>query len=118
MCLSLLAYRYIQAILSRSVNGYGDSTKVLSRQALLYLYSIVHSEPLHLRHILVEYLRHQGEYARIGVIFSKPYITRLITGMGLLDVIRRAENIIVSSPLSIKTMRLMAWFVDIDQEFT
>lgn len=39
-CLSQPLYRYMHAVLSRSVNGRGDSTGVLSRQELLYLYLI------------------------------------------------------------------------------
>lgn len=68
-CLSWLAYRYIHAILSRLVNGCGDNTGNLRRQELLYLYFMVQSEPIHLRHILAEYLCHQDQYARVGVIF-------------------------------------------------
>lgn len=57
-CLSWPSYRYVYAILSRSVNGHGDSTCVLSRHELLYLYSMVQSIPIHLGHILVVYLQH------------------------------------------------------------
>lgn len=41
------------------------------------------------------------------MIFSGAYITRLIMDMGLLDAVRGAEKIIVPSPLSLETMRLM-----------
>lgn len=68
---------------------------------------MVLSEPLHLGHIIAEYLRHQGQYARVGVLFSGPYITRLIMGMGLLDAIRGIEKTIAPAPLGLETMRMM-----------
>lgn len=80
------------------MNGRGNNTGVLSRQELFYLYLKVQSEPLHLRHILSEYLYHQGQYAKVRVIFLGPYITRLIMGMGLVDAIRGVEKIIIPSP--------------------
>lgn len=46
ICLSQSAYRYIHAVLSRSVNGHGGNTGVLSCQELLYLslwYRVSHS---------------------------------------------------------------------------
>lgn len=107
ICLSRSAYRYNHAILSKLVNGRDDSTIVLSIQELLYLYSIVQNEPLYLRHIFVEYLCHYGQYTRVGVLFSGPYITRVIVVMGLMDVIRGAEKIRVPSPLGLETMHLM-----------
>lgn len=58
-------------------------------------------------HILLEYLLHQGQYARVGVLFSGLYITRLIMGMGLMDPIQGAEKIIVPSTLGLEDMRLM-----------
>lgn len=52
-------------------------------------------------------MKHQDQYARVGVLFSGPYITRLIIGIGVMDAIRGAEKIIISSPLGLETMRLM-----------
>jgi len=89
------------------VSGRGDNTGVLSRQELLYLYSMEHRVPLHMGHVVAEYLRHQGQYARVGAIFSGPYITRLIMGMGLVETIRGAERTMVPAPLSLETLRQM-----------
>lgn len=89
------------------MNSRGDSTGVLSRQELLYLYLMVQRQPLHLGHIVAEYLRHQGLYGWISVLFFGPYIMRLIMGMGLLDAIRGDEKAIVPASLGIETMRLM-----------
>jgi len=105
--LSQPSYRYIHAILTRSVSERGDSTGVLSRQDLLYLYSMVKSVPLHLGYVLAEYLRHQGQYARIGVIFAGPFITRLLIRMGFRDGLRRAEQTVTSAPITLETLRLM-----------
>lgn len=68
---------------------------------------MVQSKSLHLGHILAEYLPHQGQYARVGILFSGPYITQLFITMGLLDAIKEAEMMIVPSPLGLETMRLM-----------
>jgi len=68
---------------------------------------MVQRVPLHLGHIVAEYIRHQGQYARVGVIFCGPYITRLIIGIGLLDTIRGAERTMVPAPLSLETLRQM-----------
>lgn len=56
---------------------------------------------------MAEYLHHQGQYARLGVLFSGSYITRLIMGMCLLDMIRGAKKIIVPSSLGLETMRFI-----------
>ncbi len=56
-CLVRPAHRYLHAIFSRSVSGRGDSTGVLSRQELLYLYSMVQGVPIHLGHIVADYIR-------------------------------------------------------------
>lgn len=69
--------------------------------------SMVQSELLHPGRIMTEYIRHFGQYARVRVIFSGSYITRLIMGIGLIDTIRGTEKIIVQSTLGLKTMRLM-----------
>ncbi|WP_375645352.1 hypothetical protein, partial [Bartonella sp. CL5QHWL] len=105
--LSLPSNRYIHAILTRSVSGRGDSTGLLNRQDLLYLYSMVKNVPLHLGYVLAEYLRHQGQYARVGVIFAGPFITRLLIGMGLRDGVRRAEKTVTPAPITLETLRLM-----------
>ncbi|KAH7659753.1 hypothetical protein IHE45_16G050900 [Dioscorea alata] len=106
-CLSRPAYRCLHAVMSRSISGRGDSTGVLSRQELLYLYSMVESEPLHLGHIVADYIRHQGQYPRVGVIFAGPYITRLLIGLGLRDGVRGAEKTNVPVPLGTDTLRMM-----------
>lgn len=67
---------------------------------------MVQSEPIHLGHITMEYLGHQG-HARVIVLSSGPYITQLTIGMGLLDAIRGAEKMIVPSPFGLETIRLM-----------
>lgn len=72
MCLSQPTYYYLHAVLSKLVNGHGDNTCVLNRQELLYLHSMVQIMPFYLGHIVAEYLRYQGQYSRIGVIFSWP----------------------------------------------
>lgn len=74
---------------------------------LLYLYSMVQNEPIHLGHIVAEYLRHQSQYAKIGVLFSGAYITRLIMGISLLDAIKGAAKTIVPALLGLETMSLM-----------
>lgn len=103
MYLSRPAYRYVHATLNRLVNGRGDCRGVLNRQELLYLYSMVRCQPIYLGNILVEYLHQEAQYAKVGVIFSRPYITKLIMGMGLLYAIQGAEKTIIPSPLGIQT---------------
>lgn len=107
MSLARPSYRYIHTVLSRSVNGCGDSNGVICRQELLYLYWIIHSEPLHLGHIVAEYLHYQSQYIRVRVLFVGLYITRLVVGMGLLKAISGAEKTIIPSPFGLETMRLM-----------
>lgn len=50
--------RYIHAILSRSLIRHHDSTGVLSQLDLLYLNSMIQNKPLHLRHVMADYLFH------------------------------------------------------------
>lgn len=107
MSLAWPSYRYIHTILNRSLNGPGVSTGVLSRQELLYLYSMVQSKPLHLGHIVTKYLHHYGQYLRVGVLFASLYITTLIMGMGIHEAIRGTDKMIIPSPLRLVTMRLM-----------
>jgi len=68
---------------------------------------MVKNVPLHLGYVLAEYLRHQGQYARVGVIFAGPFITRLLIGMGLRDSVRRAEQTVTPAPITLETLRLM-----------
>lgn len=77
----------------------------LARATLSVFYMLI--ELIHLGHIVADYVHHQGQYAKVSVLFSGPYITGLIMGMGLLDIIKGAEEAIVPSPLSIESMRLI-----------
>lgn len=36
-------------------------------------------------HLFAEIISHQGQYVHLGAIFTRPYITQLIIGMGLID---------------------------------
>ena len=79
------AHRYIHALLTRTIAGRADSTSVVTRSDLLLLYSIVERLPIHLGYIMADLISHQGHYPRLAKIFTGPYITRLIRGMGLID---------------------------------
>ena len=41
------AYKYIHALLDRTVMGRGDSTRVLGYLDLLYLHNMTQNEPIH-----------------------------------------------------------------------
>lgn len=58
--LSRPSYRYVHAILSRSVTGRGEGVGSLSQLDLLYLHSMNQRKPLHLGYIVPDYLRHQS----------------------------------------------------------
>ena len=78
--LSHPAYRYIHALLTRTVAGCGYSTGVLGRLNLLYLHSMAQSEPIHLEYIVPDYIRHQRQYHRVEVLFACTYITASLGG--------------------------------------
>lgn len=105
--LSQLSYRYLHSVLSRSMIGQADNTAVLSKQDILYLYSMVRNIPIHLGHIVADFLGHQGQFTRVGVLFASPYVTRVILGLGFLDPIHGAERAAVPSPLGLDTIRMM-----------
>ncbi len=68
---------------------------------------MVRGEPLHLGHAVASYLSHQGQYARVGVIFAGPFITRLAMGLGWMDAIRGVAKETVPAPLGIETLLMM-----------
>lgn len=78
------AHRYIHKLLARSIVGRLDSTGVVTHPDLLMMYNILERYPLHLGHLFANVLTHQGHSTRLGGIFVKPYIMRLIQGLGLI----------------------------------
>ena len=98
------AYRYIQALLSRSIGGRSDSTGVVTRTDLLMLYSIVERYPIHLGHLFATLIAHQGISIRLGSIFVGPYITRMIRGLGLIELTRGMKVVGSIAPLGMPTL--------------
>lgn len=72
-------------MLTRGTRGRLDLTGVGSLSDLLMLYNIFERYPLHLGYFFANMLAHQGYYVCLGAIFTGPYITRLIRGMGLIE---------------------------------
>ena len=61
---------------------------------------------------MANYIHHWSWYCRLGMLFACTYITHLIRGMGLVDVVREIEK--VSSPMSLGlatlgTMGMIRW---------
>lgn len=56
--LSHPSYRYIHALLSRIVIDHGDNIRVLSHLDLLYLHSMMQSEPIYLKYVIADYMCH------------------------------------------------------------
>lgn len=54
----------------------------------MILYSIVECQPIHLGHLIVVLLAHQGTLICFGVIFTEPYITHMIRSLGLIELTR------------------------------
>ena len=98
------AYRYIQALLSRSIGGRSDSTGVVTRTDLLMLYSIVEHYPIHLGHLFGVLLAHQGTSIRLGSIFTGPYIMRMIRGLRLIELARGMRIVGSIVPLGMPTL--------------
>lgn len=76
------ALSYIH-LLSDTLTVYEDSTGVVSWMDFNNLLSMVNGFHLHLGYEVTLALHYYGADPRIGVIFSGPYITLLIQGMGL-----------------------------------
>lgn len=70
-----LSYKYIHVILSKLVTGKGDNTSVLSQLDLLYLFSMIQSEPIQLGYAVADYLHHYSQYLCVEELFVRPYIT-------------------------------------------
>lgn len=56
------------------ITGRVDNTGVVGWQELLFLYSMTEHRPIHLGYMLADFIAHQGQYVRLCMIFSGPYI--------------------------------------------
>lgn len=50
------AHRYLQVVLSHSITGHADSTRVVGRQELYLLQSMVDRRLIHIGHVLADFL--------------------------------------------------------------
>lgn len=50
-------------------------------QELYLMQSMVDYCPIHLGHMLVDFLAHQGQHVGLSAIFTELYITRLMRGI-------------------------------------
>lgn len=66
--------------------------------------------PLHLGYKAVEYIRHQRQYPWIGVLHARPYISRLIWGMGFAKETWGMQREGGTIPLGIDT-QLAIWMI-------
>lgn len=71
--------------MAQSFAGRKESIGVVRWLKLLFIYSQVECHPIHLGHILVDYIAHQGQYVCLSMIFAGPYLTCLIRVIGLMD---------------------------------
>lgn len=83
--------RYVHGVMARSFSWQASNTSVVGRQELLFLHSLTKHHPLHLRYVLAKFIIHQGKHTLLGTIFVRPYITRLIRGVGLMDWLEGQE---------------------------
>lgn len=76
-------HRYIHHLLSHSLTGREDSTRVVSRRDFNYLLSMVVGFRLCLGYEIALAIHHQAIDSRVEAIFIGPCISLLIRGMGL-----------------------------------
>lgn len=77
------ALRYIHYLLSHSLTGRGNSIVLVNRRNFNCLLSIINGFHWHLGYEISLAIHHQVIDHRVGVIFTGPYISRLIRRMGL-----------------------------------
>lgn len=68
-----LAHRYVHTVMARSFTGKANSTGVVGRQELLFLYSLVKHHHIYLDYVLVDFIAHQGQHICLGTIFSSTH---------------------------------------------
>lgn len=77
---------------------------------LLMLYCILECNPLHMGHFFTDILAHQGKFVHLGAIFTRPYITQMIRGMGLIEhtqVMKIVGTIALLGMLTLVSIRIV-----------
>lgn len=83
--LTCLAHKYVHTVMAHSFTTRADTTIIVGRQELLFLYSITQSRPIHLGYIMANFIVCQDQHVHMGTIFLRLYTMRLIKGIGLAD---------------------------------
>lgn len=65
---------------------------------------MVDYHPIHLGHVLANFLAHQGQHMHPSAIFVGPYVTRLMQEMGLLECLKGLSTIKTQAPLGNETL--------------
>lgn len=60
---------------------------------------MVDRRPIHLGHVLPNFLAHQCQHVRLSAIFTGPFVTRLVQGMGLLEYLEGLLTVSTLAPL-------------------
>lgn len=101
------APRHIHFILSHTLIGRGDSTRVVSHRDFDFLLSMTDGFHLHLGYEVAGSISHQGAIPRIGALFVGPYISRLIRYMRILEGNDRMRLVGSVTPMTLETLRSM-----------
>ena len=64
------AYRYVHALLSRTIVGHGDSMGAVTHLDLYMMYNMITHYPINLGYILVELVARYGQHPKLGTIFK------------------------------------------------
>ncbi|CAH9119686.1 unnamed protein product [Cuscuta europaea] len=85
------AYRVIQSLLSSTITRRAEVAGKVSTTDLLCLYCMINNKLPHMSALIAGLFHRQSTY-QIKVIFSGPYITRLLRGMGYGDHFENMEE--------------------------
>ena len=99
--------RYVHKLLVHTITGRRESTGVVSRRDLFYIYSMREKVAIHLGHAWAWYLNSQASRPRAGGVCCGPYITRLARNLGLFNRLPPLTIASKMKPIDMDTLRSM-----------
>ena len=94
-------------LLVHTISGRRESTGVVSRRDLFYIYSMREKVAIHLGHAWAWYLDSQASRPRAGAVCCGPYITRLARNLGLFNRLPPLTIASQMTPIDMDTLRAM-----------
>lgn len=104
------ALRFIHTLLSGTITGWIRGTNFINFSEFKCLLSMGNGTPYHLGFFIINSFHHQATNTRGHTIFTGPYLTQLIVGMGLLGDMDHIPTIGGYNPIFVRSLHSMGFF--------